>query len=144
MAGTRSLFVPRCRAAGGAACSVLLIEEAHQPQVLDADGHRLVVERGPWQIPQRARPRGAQRRVHRVDRGASVVRFPRASSEAGGEGSRQYDVARDGRFLINTVPDDAAAPITAPELASRGKEIASRRITPALSRSVEVSAPERR
>ena len=25
---------------------------------------------------------------------------------------RQYDVARDGRFLINTVLDDAAAPIT--------------------------------
>ena len=24
----------------------------------------------------------------------------------------QYDVARDGRFLINTVLDDAAAPIT--------------------------------
>lgn len=25
---------------------------------------------------------------------------------------RQYDVTRDGRFLINTVLDDAAAPIT--------------------------------
>ena len=26
--------------------------------------------------------------------------------------SRQYDVTRDGRFLINTVLDDAASPIT--------------------------------
>ena len=25
---------------------------------------------------------------------------------------RQYDVTRDGRFLINTVLDEAAAPIT--------------------------------
>jgi len=25
---------------------------------------------------------------------------------------RQYDVTRDGRFLINTVLDDASAPIT--------------------------------
>ncbi len=25
---------------------------------------------------------------------------------------RQYDVARDGRFLINTVIDDASTPIT--------------------------------
>jgi hypothetical protein len=25
---------------------------------------------------------------------------------------RQYDVIRDGRFLINTVPDDASGPIT--------------------------------
>ena len=29
-----------------------------------------------------------------------------------GGGARQYDVTRDGRFLINTVVDEAIAPIT--------------------------------
>jgi Tol biopolymer transport system component len=46
--------------------------------------------------------------------GAPVVLFP-TRIYGGGEDvqqGRQYDVAPDGRFLINTVLDDAAAPIT--------------------------------
>ena len=40
--------------------------------------------------------------------------FPRGSTAAASDmqQGRQYDVTRDGRFLINTVLDDAAAPIT--------------------------------
>jgi hypothetical protein len=46
--------------------------------------------------------------------GTPVVLFPTHIVNGGldaGQG-RQYDVARDGRFLINTVLDQAAAPIT--------------------------------
>ncbi len=49
-----------------------------------------------------------------LEPGAPIVLFP--TSILGGGVDRglgvQYDVARDGRFLINTVLDDAAAPIT--------------------------------
>ena len=40
--------------------------------------------------------------------GAPVAIFP---TRIGGPG-RNYDVTRDGRFLINTVLDEATAPIT--------------------------------
>jgi hypothetical protein len=46
--------------------------------------------------------------------GAPVVLFP-TRIVGGGEDTaqaRQYDVAPNGRFLINTVLDNAAAPIT--------------------------------
>jgi len=49
-----------------------------------------------------------------LEPGAPIVLF--ATRIFGGgvdaQQSRQYDVAPDGRFLINTVLDDAAAPIT--------------------------------
>jgi hypothetical protein len=44
-----------------------------------------------------------------LEPGAPVRLFP--TRTIGGFG-RQYDVARDGRFLINTVLDDVPAPIT--------------------------------
>ena len=46
--------------------------------------------------------------------GAPVVLFPTHIYGGGVDAQlgRQYDVAPDGRFLINTVPDTAAAPIT--------------------------------
>ena len=43
-----------------------------------------------------------------------VALFPTRIFRGGvdnGQG-RQYDVTRDGRFLVNTVLDDAASPIT--------------------------------
>ena len=46
--------------------------------------------------------------------GAPVALFPARTYGGGtdtGQG-RNYDVTRDGRFLINTVLDEAAAPIT--------------------------------
>ena len=52
-----------------------------------------------------------------LEAGAPVVLFPTRIVSGGvdnvqGRQGRQYDVARDGRFLINTVLDSAAAPIT--------------------------------
>ena len=46
--------------------------------------------------------------------GAPVALFPTRIVGGGVEAiqGRQYDVTRDGRFLINTVLDEAAAPIT--------------------------------
>jgi Tol biopolymer transport system component len=46
--------------------------------------------------------------------GAPVALFPTRIFGGGADGGqgRQYDVARDGRFLINTVLDEASAPIT--------------------------------
>ena len=46
--------------------------------------------------------------------GAPVALFPTRIYGGGGDigQSRQYDVTRDGRFLINTVLDDASSPIT--------------------------------
>ena len=46
--------------------------------------------------------------------GAPVVLFPTHVHGGGSDSQqgRQYDVAPDGRFLINTVLDSAAAPIT--------------------------------
>lgn len=46
--------------------------------------------------------------------GAPVVLFPTRIVGGGADGQqgRQYDVARDGRFLINTLLDNAMAPIT--------------------------------
>jgi hypothetical protein len=50
-----------------------------------------------------------------LEPGAPVVLFPTriygGGVERAGQG-RQYDVAPDGRFLINTVLDEASAPIT--------------------------------
>ena len=52
-----------------------------------------------------------------LEPGAPVVLFPTRITSGGvdnaqGRQGRQYDVAPDGRFLINTVLDDAASPIT--------------------------------
>jgi hypothetical protein len=49
-----------------------------------------------------------------LEPGAPVVLFPTRIFGGGVEAQqgRQYDVASDGRFLINTVLDEAAAPIT--------------------------------
>ena len=49
-----------------------------------------------------------------LEPGAPVVLFPTRVSGGGVDGQlgRQYDVAPDGRFLINTLLDSAAAPIT--------------------------------
>ena len=46
--------------------------------------------------------------------GAPEVLFPTRILGGGADGLhfRQYDVSRDGRFLINTVLDDDASPIT--------------------------------
>ena len=46
--------------------------------------------------------------------GVPVVLFPTRVVEGGVDAvqARQYDVAPDGRFLINTVVESAAAPIT--------------------------------
>jgi hypothetical protein len=49
-----------------------------------------------------------------IEPGAPAALFPTRVYGGGadtGQG-RQYDVARDGRFLINTVLDTAASPIT--------------------------------
>ena len=43
--------------------------------------------------------------------GSPVALFP-TRIYGGGQQGRQYDVARDGRFLINTALDEASAPIT--------------------------------
>jgi hypothetical protein len=50
----------------------------------------------------------------RLEPGAPVALFPTRIYGGGGDNgqNRQYDVTRDGRFLINTVLDDAPAPIT--------------------------------
>jgi hypothetical protein len=49
-----------------------------------------------------------------LEPGAPVVLFPTRIYGGGVDAAlgRQYDVAPDGRFLINTVLDNAAAPIT--------------------------------
>jgi len=49
-----------------------------------------------------------------LEPGVPVVLFPTRIFGGGVEVQqrRQYDVAPDGRFLINTVLDSAAAPIT--------------------------------
>jgi Tol biopolymer transport system component len=49
-----------------------------------------------------------------LEPGAPVALFPTRIFGGGGDNGqgRQYDVARDGRFLINTVLDDASSPIT--------------------------------
>ena len=49
-----------------------------------------------------------------LEPGAPVALFPTRISGGGRDNQqgRQYDVARDGRFLINTVLDDASSPIT--------------------------------
>ena len=46
--------------------------------------------------------------------GAPVVLFPTRVFGGGTDGGqgRQYGVTRDGRFLLNTVLDEATAPIT--------------------------------
>lgn len=46
--------------------------------------------------------------------GTPVMLFPTRIYGGGGDSGqgRQYDVTRDGRFLINTVLDEASAPIT--------------------------------
>ena len=50
----------------------------------------------------------------RLEPGTPVVLFPTGISGGGvdSQQGRQYDVTRDGRFLINTVLDNASAPIT--------------------------------
>ena len=50
--------------------------------------------------------------------------------------NRQCDETPDGRFLINTVLDSAAAPITSDELESRDEEVAPRLLTPHMSRRI--------
>lgn len=48
-----------------------------------------------------------------IEAGAPVALFPRALGGGADGAARQYDVVRDGRFLINRMLDDAAtAPIT--------------------------------
>ena len=49
-----------------------------------------------------------------LEPGAPVALFPTRIFGGGvdNDQGRQYDVTRDGRFLINTVLDDAASPIT--------------------------------
>ena len=49
-----------------------------------------------------------------LESGAPVALFPTRIYGGGVDNaqSRQYDIARDGRFLINTVLDDASSPIT--------------------------------
>ena len=49
-----------------------------------------------------------------IEPGAPVTLFPTRIFGGGVENAqgRQYDVAPDGRFLINTVLDDASSPIT--------------------------------
>jgi hypothetical protein len=49
-----------------------------------------------------------------VDIGSAVLLFPTRIVDVGGEVPRpQYDVAADGRFLINTILENSAAsPIT--------------------------------
>jgi hypothetical protein len=49
-----------------------------------------------------------------LEPGAPVVLFPTRVYGGGvdAQQARQYDVAPDGRFLINTVLDDEATPIT--------------------------------
>jgi hypothetical protein len=49
-----------------------------------------------------------------VEPGESVALFPTRIFGRGADNAQgtQYDVARDGRFLINTVLDDDASPIT--------------------------------
>ena len=49
-----------------------------------------------------------------LEPGAPVALFPTRIFGGGVDNrqGRQYDVARDGRFLINTVLDDASSPIT--------------------------------
>ena len=44
--------------------------------------------------------------------GAPVVLFPTRVDSGGADAGRQYDVTRDGRFLLNTVLDEAGTPIT--------------------------------
>jgi hypothetical protein len=57
--------------------------------------------------------------------------------------NRQYRRGPDGRFLINTVLDIAAAPITSDESESRDEEVAPRLFTPHMSPSVEESVAAR-
>ena len=60
------------------------------------------------------------------------------------EQGRQYDVAPDGRFLINTVLDEAAAPITLlAELESEASEVAawSRRARTCTPRATWLASP---
>ena len=49
-----------------------------------------------------------------LEPGVPVVLFPTRIVGGGADTQqgRQYDVTSDGRFLINTVVDEAAAPIT--------------------------------
>jgi hypothetical protein len=49
-----------------------------------------------------------------IEPGMPVALFQTRMVGGGGENGQgwQYDVSRDGRFLINTVLDDAASPIT--------------------------------
>ena len=49
-----------------------------------------------------------------LEPGAPVSLFPTRIFGGGVDNQlgRQYDVTRDGRFLINTVLDDASSPIT--------------------------------
>jgi len=49
-----------------------------------------------------------------LEPGASVALFPTRIYGGGVDNAqgRQYDVTRDGRFLINTVLEDASSPIT--------------------------------
>ena len=57
---------------------------------------------------------------------AAVVLFPTHASSAAAltrKDGRQYDVAPDGRFLINTLLDSAAAPARVHELESRREEV---------------------
>ena len=49
-----------------------------------------------------------------VEPGAPVMPFRTRVLGGGADAQlgRQYDVTRDGRYLINRLPDEAAAPIT--------------------------------
>ena len=49
-----------------------------------------------------------------LEPGTPVALFPTRIFGGGVDNAqgRQYDVSRDGRFLINTVLDDASSPIT--------------------------------
>ena len=49
-----------------------------------------------------------------LEAGAPAMLFATRIYGSGADrgGGRQYDVTRDGRFLINTVPDEVPAPIT--------------------------------
>ena len=73
---------------------------------------------------------GADRRhrVHARNRARRRCSFPRGSSAAAWtQQGRQYDVAPDGRFLINTVLDERRrADHAAAELESRGEEVVPR------------------
>jgi eukaryotic-like serine/threonine-protein kinase len=82
-----------------------------------ADGKELffiALDRRMMAVTVNARPALAQGEKDGFDAGSPVALFPTSiyAGTANPVGKAQYAVSRDGRFLINTVLDDAAAPIT--------------------------------